>query len=160
LPRLRRLQITPALNITGAHAASLSTALAGCTALDDLTLCLHFTCDRNEEEEEEEEAIRTAAMEGQWTSILQSVPNLRRLVAVAHFAAPFLSTLPAHLPQLEELTLYAQSTSADCIVAQLAHPTLQQLEVDSDCDLTSEQVHSLLHNPRLPQLRSCNLTFD
>jgi hypothetical protein len=102
---------------------------------------------------EEEEAIRNPAMEAQWTTMLRSVPILRRLAVATPIVFPFLTALSTHLPRLEQLRLCADPGAFACIVTHLSHPTLQQFEVESYWDLTSEQVHSLLHNPRLPRLR-------
>jgi hypothetical protein len=63
-----------------------------------------------------------------------------------------LAVLPTHLPRLERLALEGCSDDA---LTQLAHPTLQQLELKDDHRLKEAEVQSLLHNSRLPKLSSC-----
>jgi hypothetical protein len=151
LPLLRRLQIVHAMEFTEALTSSLSSSLARCTALDELTLSVTFAPSFWQQfygvasTEEERQA--------QWTTLLRSVPNLVRLGVRLEDASSLLAVLPLHLPRLERLLLRSLDVRGDVTLAQLAHPTLQQ--VDVRCTLTEEEVQALLRNPRLPQMRSC-----
>jgi len=129
--------------------ALLSASLARCAALHDLTLAVYF-----EEGEEDEQRTR-------WTARLHSVPTVLRLHVQPMRVAPFLSVLPLHLPQLERLVLQCWESN-DVVLAQLAHPTLQQLHLNKAAfhASTEVQTHALLHNPRLPRLTSCTNTAD
>jgi hypothetical protein len=64
-----------------------------------------------------------------------------------------------HLSRLEQLVLRSWRSGA-IVLAKLAHPTLQEFELmdHHHVTLTEEQVHSLLHTPRLPRLASCKST--
>jgi hypothetical protein len=148
LPRLRRLTISPGVLFTGELASSLSESLAACAALDDLTLSFTFTQADGSKLSEDEQ--RTG-----WAALLHSVPNVRRLVVGTQFVTPFLTVLPVHLPRLEQLVL--RSWDRDVILARLAHPTLQEFELETLHSLTDNEVHSLVHNPRLPQLSSAKV---
>jgi hypothetical protein len=148
LARLRRLTIAQTLRLSAPLANALSTALAGCVALDELSLSVKFVQDDGGTASGKKQQSR-------WSALLRSVPHLVRLVVTTTFVGPFLLALATHLPRLEQLLLVTRPGAIDFIVRMLSHPTLQQLEVMNDRDMTAEEVASLLHNPRLPQLRSC-----
>jgi hypothetical protein len=146
LPRLRRLQIVPYDELTDALIILLSASLALCVALDELTLEVAFS-------QEDGSDVSEEVQQRHWITLLRSVP-LRRLAVNTEFFASFFAVLSDHLPRLDQLVLHGWYCSAD-VLASLAHPTLQQLELKGDRTLTEVEVQSLLHNPRLPQLRSC-----
>jgi hypothetical protein len=144
LPHLRRLTISPGTALTNEQTTTiLSEALVRCAVLEELTLSLSFSQGMSEE------AQRTC-----WSLLLSRLPNLRRLRVNTENVAPLLVVLSTHLPRMEQLVLQWWDCSA-LDLTQLAHPTLQLLELDAECDVTEEQMHALLHTPRLPQLRSC-----
>jgi hypothetical protein len=150
LPRLRRLSMEHYnFILIDAQAIALSEGLARCAALVDLALSLDFRRDNISDVPEEEQRAR-------WTLLLRGLPNLRRLHMKTTSVAPLLAVLPDHLPRLKRLALISLNRSrTDVLLSQLAHPTLQALEWRDRRPLTEVEVQSLLHNPRLPQLRSC-----
>jgi hypothetical protein len=154
LPHLRCLTLFPVDPLSREGASSLSAALSCCAALEELTLQVDFCKEDGSDASEETEQMR-------WSELLHSVPNLHRLnvrTQPTNPRLPVLAVIPVHLPRLERLTLciYGRSCNDyDAVMTQLAHPTLQQFELADDRTLTDAEVHSLLHNPRLPQLRSC-----
>jgi hypothetical protein len=143
LPHLRRLTLSHHTALTNEHTTILTEALVRCAVLEDLSLSLSFS------QAMSEEVQRTC-----WSLLLSRLPHLRRLGVNTENVAPFLVVLPTRLPRLEQLVLHWWACSA-LDLTQLAHPTLQHLELDAECDMTEEQMHALLHTPRLPQLRSC-----
>jgi hypothetical protein len=147
LPRLRRLSMADHFLLIGTQATDLSEALARCAALDDLTLSLHFKGDNFSDLSEEEQRAR-------WTLLLRGLPNLRQLCMVTTSVATLIAVLPAHLPRLVRLVLFSMD-ACEVVLAQLAHPTLQEFKLTDLRPLTEEEVESLLHNPRLPRLISC-----
>jgi hypothetical protein len=147
LPRLRQLAMEQCNLLNGPDMTALSEALSRCAALDDLAISLDFVLDDGKVPPEEEQRTR-------WTTLLRSMPNLVRLDADIQRSAPLLAVLPLHLPRLERLLLRSWDSS-DVVPAQLAHPTLQDFDLTGKHALTEEEVHSLLHNPRLPQLVKC-----
>jgi hypothetical protein len=148
LPRLRQLGTEQCIVLNGADTTSLSAALSRCAVLDDLAISLDFVLDDGHEEPSEAEQ-RT-----RWTTLLRSLPNLVQLNVDILNTAPLLAVLPLHLPRLERLLLHS-GDSNDAVVAQLAHPTLQEFELMGEHALTDQEVHSLLHTPRLPRLVKC-----
>jgi hypothetical protein len=162
LPHLRRLVLLPETSLTADDTSSLSIALSHCSALEDLTLSVSFEDEGGGGLLDENGAVPQAVMESRWTNILCSVPNLRRMVVATgndELRALF-TVLPAHLPRLEQLMLDSWSGSVGSILPQLAHPTLEQLQLRERQyrAVTEVQRHALLHNPRLPCLRGCALT--
>jgi hypothetical protein len=143
LPHLRCLTIFPGSALTDEHTTILSESLVRCAGLEDLTFSFYFPQATSEEDQR-----------ACWSLLLPSLPNLRRLCVETDNVGPLLTVLSAHLPRLEQLVLQCWDCNAVALT-QLAHPTLQELEVDEECDVTEEQMHALLHTPRLPQLRSC-----
>jgi hypothetical protein len=151
-PHLRRLYFSTHVDLTAAElTAFLSAALARCAVLEDLTLLFNLSRITSED---------ACAQRTCWSILLPSLSNIRRLTVGSFiFLAPFIDVLPEHLPRLEQLTLSGWQSG---VLAQLAHPTLQQLKLTENEfeTMPEEQVQSLLHSSRLPQLRSCtNATY-
>jgi hypothetical protein len=159
LPILRRLMVIPVSGLTAARTTSLSNALSHCTALVDLTLCIDFA---DEEDVLDQPNERRRA---RWTALLQSVPHIRRLgvhTTDASGIQPLFAVLPAHLPRLEQLALFSSNGGVELLTTQLAHPTLQLLELRAADyqQFSEEQISALLHSPRLPQLHRCQVAYD
>jgi hypothetical protein len=147
LPRLRRLTISPRMPFTAEMASSLSASLARCAALDNLTMSVGFQPVHDSALSEDEQRTR-------WATLLRGVPNVHWLIVDTYYVAPLLAVLPSHLPRLERLALRCWQPTTD-VLTQLAHPTLQHVELLGFRPLTDAEMQSLLHNPRLPRLLSC-----
>jgi hypothetical protein len=92
-PHLRCLNFATCVDLSAEGTASLSTVLARCVVLEDLTLSFNFSETMSEEEQH-----------ACWSIFLPSMPNLRRLtIGALTFLAPFIDVLPEHLPRLEQL---------------------------------------------------------
>jgi hypothetical protein len=151
LPLLRTLKMDSGELLTSARTSSLSASLARLNALEDLTFLVEFDGD----DEGEDELLPNEELEARWTQILRSVPNLRRMVVETKSSNSLVAVLHAHLPRLEQLALRGWEGCENLILTQLAHPTLKQFGFETR-ELTEEEIHSLLHNPRLPRLVSCS----
>jgi hypothetical protein len=141
LPLLRRLAINHPF-LTAQDTTRLSTSLSSCRALTDLSLLgISF----NDATDEQQQA--------RWTELLGSVPQLHRFEVQTEHALPLLAVLPAHLPQLVFLKLSSAKTPKE-IIAHLAHPTVQELELRSILGvwLNAEQMQQIVRSPRMPQL--------
>jgi len=151
LPFLRRLSASFDVTMTGDRTTLLSTSLSGCRALTDLSFVfLDFVDDEGRDITEEQQQAR-------WTGVLDSVPQLQRFDIQVQGAFPLLAVLPQHLPQLRFLKLGVGLTEASDVSARLAHPTVQELELQflRGIPFDGAPLQQLLHSPRMPQLTRC-----
>jgi hypothetical protein len=147
LPMLRRLTVPLLSALSEMRATLLATSLSGCRVLIELELGgIAFEDADGEDATSEQQRAR-------WTDILRSVPLVQRFTLDTRQALSLLAVLPAHLPQLVHLKL-STSMSVSEVVASLAHPTVQELELvrSSSGQLDAAQVQRLVGNPRLPRL--------
>jgi hypothetical protein len=150
LPMLRRLTVPFLSALSDARATLLATSLSGCRVLIELELGgIAF-------EEADGEDATSEQQRARWTDILHSVPLVQRFTVDTRQALSLLAVLPEHLPQLVHLKL-STSVSASEVVASLAHPTVQEVELvrSSSDQLDASQVQRLVGNPRLPRLVRC-----
>jgi hypothetical protein len=117
-------------------------------ALTDLSLADMFFAGAPSDEQQQ----------ARWTELLGSVPQLERFDIQVQGVVPLLAVLPTHLPHLLFLKLVVVAfTAGSGVIARLAHPTVQELELQfMGCIPVDEApLQQLLHSPRLPQLASC-----
>ena len=95
--------------------------------------------------------------QAQWTELLGSVPQLQRFDIEVQGVVPLLAVLPTHLPQLLVLKLVVEFTAGGDVIACLAHPTVEELELQLMRWIPVDEapLQQLLHSPRLPQLARC-----
>jgi hypothetical protein len=150
LPRLRQLSFSPYSSLTPSQLSSLCAAFSHCSALVDLTLkYMHFNAAEDGELTAEEERPG-------WSSLLSSVPNLRRL-GVDGNVTDLLPVQPLHLPALKHLSLSNWGGREVDPFRTLAHSNLRVLEPE---DIGMPLFHkpmlqSLLHSERFPKLERC-----
>jgi hypothetical protein len=143
LPLLQRLSFKPYVKLTAEETLLMCSSLSLCKSLADLSL----------NEIEFEEATTTDQIQARWTDILCSVPNLRRLHIEQDRIVSFLAVPATHLPVLEDLLLCYDKLSSEDFLAQLAHPSVRRIQLNSwIVEFTQEQVRALVRSAQLPQL--------
>jgi hypothetical protein len=156
IPWLRKLTLLRRLTgkfeswMTSERTLSLSKSLSACNALTDLSLQFWF-----------DDEITDEQRHTRWTGILQSIPNVRRL-RIGHLSmAALLAVLPLQLPMLEHLWLRCwDRMDPVAFLAQLAHPSVRQIELRSiDIKFPEEPVRALVHSARLPMLERIDCPY-
>jgi hypothetical protein len=164
LPKLRRLAMDPCCTLTTERMALLSSSLSACPApLTGLALehVRFFDVDDEQMEEQEEEPEESSDEEQQarWTMLLRGLPQLQNLIVLVRNALPLLPLLPLHCPELVQLRLFT-TTPAEELIAHLAHPTMEILDLRcTDDPLSEEQTDQLLSSSRLPELIDCTSSY-
>jgi hypothetical protein len=150
---LRRLTVNYFPGLSDVRATLLTTALTGCRALTELSLGNVVFVDREDTTNEQQQA--------RWAEILRSVPLLQRFKVDTRQALSLLDVLPVHLPQLVHLELRTSAAVSE-VVARLAHPTVQELELvrPSSGPLDASQLRELVGNPRVPCLVRCTCSVS
>jgi hypothetical protein len=144
LKQLRRLLVDMDDEMPSELVLSLSTALAGCHALTDLSLQAWFDDNMTDQEQREH-----------WTNILRAIPNVRRLHVEHPSLTLPLSILHSHVPLLENLSLQCHGTNPLVFLAQLAHPSVRHIHLRTRAtELPGDavQLRALVHSARLPML--------
>jgi hypothetical protein len=151
LPRLRRLRLHPSQMLTSEGLTSICASLSCCSSLEDLTLCyLTFLAPSGVER------ASTQQKQAGWTTLLDSVPKLRRLHLDGDMTC-LLHLLPFHLPLLEHLLLNGFADSKEDHFARIAHPNLRVLELGTINfgSPSDKQLKACKQSERLPKLERC-----
>jgi hypothetical protein len=137
--------------LTSEGLTSLCAALSRCSSLEGLTLCyLTFLAPSGVER------ASTQQKQAGWTTLLSSVPELRRLYLDGDMTC-LLHLLPLHLPLLEHLSLNGFADTKEDHFARIAHPNLRVLELGTINfgSPSDKQMQACKQSERLPKLERC-----